>query len=130
MPAVGASIPLTIILLTIGCSAAGARASARFSVKGSGYVQAAFLNGYLTFPACKNACMGLTNGQQPEGLKDISRGLRSGATIPPVNVANYPHPERVTESGIGQRFLPPLQGGKHLWDAYRGYRSQTHSTPG
>ncbi len=34
---------------------------------------------------------------QPEGLPEISRGLRSSATIPPVAVASEPDPERVAE---------------------------------
>lgn len=49
---------------------------------------------------------------QPEGLPEISRGLRSNATIPPVAVPSEPDPEGVAEWrgwNLGGGFSDPFR---------------------
>ena len=58
---------------------------------------------------------------QPEMLPEISRGLRSIATIPPVTHHNRYDPEGVAEPYAWRIAPAPLQGA-FPFHVYRGYR--------
>lgn len=66
---------------------------------------------------------------QPERLPEISRGLRSIATIPPVTHHNRYDPEGVAEPYAWRIAPAPLQGA-FPFHVYRGIASVGRSTPG
>jgi len=69
------------------------------------------------------------SSNQPKGLKEISRGLRSATTIPPVAFVSERHPERVTESEVEAQRLPPFQGGKTALDLTGGITRELVQPP-
>ena len=60
---------------------------------------------------------------QPEGLGEISRGLRSIATTPPVRVGRLSTTPEGSQNRMRVYILAPLQGAIVFGASYRGCRS-------
>jgi hypothetical protein len=59
---------------------------------------------------------------QPEGLRDISRGLRSVTTTPPVRVHRLSTTLKGSQSRMRANILAPLLGAADFVTPNRGYR--------